>query len=79
MAEGKQITGIRDTTYDLVAVLDNALQGGWAAAKYARDAEDAGKSEIAQFFRDVQDEERRRADRAKALLQKQWGQGDGKS
>ncbi len=74
MQEGREMTGTRDVTYDLVSVLYHALQGAETYEMYIRDAEQAGESESAQFFREVQEEERRRGERAKALLQQRWGQ-----
>ena len=35
---------------------------------YIADAEEVGDAELAKFFKEVQDDERRRADRAKKLL-----------
>jgi rubrerythrin len=65
---GAQATGTADEHYDLVSVLYHALQGGETYDKYARDAEQAGDQELAQFFRDVQREDRDRAQRAEQLL-----------
>ena len=64
--EGKmatQHTGTRDATYDVVSILYHALQG----------AEQRGDQELGQFFRDVQEEEKRRAERAKRLLAQRLG------
>lgn len=40
---------------------------------YVSDAEEVGDTELAKFFQEVQDEERRRADRAKQLLAARLG------
>jgi hypothetical protein len=40
---------------------------------YIADAEEVGDSELAKFLEEVQDEERRRADRAKQLLASRLG------
>ena len=77
MAQQSPATGTRDTTYDLVSILYHALEGGQTYGKYIQDAEQAGDNELAQFFRQVQEEERRRADRAKSLLQQRLGRGGG--
>lgn len=61
-------TGTRDTTYNLISIAYHALQGAETYDQYVRDAEGSGDSDLAQFFRDVKEEERRRADRAKKLL-----------
>jgi rubrerythrin len=61
-------TGTTDVTYDLISVIYHALQGAENYEVYAEDAEDAGEDEVARFFRDIQAEEMRRAERAKQLL-----------
>ena len=66
MAE--QTTGTKDKHYNLTSVLYHALQGGEVYDQYISDAEGEGDDELAQFFRDVQEEERQRAERAKSLL-----------
>ncbi len=65
-----QSTGTRDETYDVVSILYHALQGAETYQQYIRDAEQRGDQDLAQFFREVQEEEKRRADRAKQLLAK---------
>ena len=61
-------TGTSDTTYNLVSVIYHALQGVDTYEAYAADAERTGDRELARFFRDTQEENRRRATRAKELL-----------
>ncbi len=61
-------TGTSDITYNLVSVLYHALQGGETYAVYAQDAEAAGEQEAADFFREIVEQERARADRVKGLL-----------
>jgi rubrerythrin len=67
-------TGTSNPTYNLVSVLYHALQGAENYEKYATDA--GGDQELADFFREVQQQEQQRADRAKALLGKRLQQGD---
>ena len=59
-------TGTRDTTYNLISVLYHALQGAETYAQYANDA--GSDQDLANFFREVQQQEQQRADRAKQLL-----------
>lgn len=61
-------TGTKDVTYDLVSILYHALQGAEIYGKYMEDAEKEGASEIRQFFQEICDEERRRAERVKGIL-----------
>ncbi len=59
-------TGTKDKNYNLTSVLYHALQGGENYDSYISDAE--GDDELVEFFKDVQQEEKNRADRAKKLL-----------
>ena len=68
MAGGESATGISNATYDLVSVLYHALEGGATYDKYIQDAEQEGDQELAQFFRQVQQEDAQRAQQAKSLL-----------
>ncbi len=61
-------TGAKDKHYNLTSVLYHALQGGENYDQYISDAKAEGDDELAQFFTDVQEEERKRAERAKSLL-----------
>jgi hypothetical protein len=66
-------TGTKDATYNLVSVLYHALQGADLYEQYANDA--GSDQDIADFFREVQQQEKQRADRAKQLLAKRLQQG----
>jgi rubrerythrin len=68
MADDREITGTGDVNYDLVSVLYHSLQGAETYEFFESDAEEAGDQELMTFFREVREEEKRRADRAKALL-----------
>lgn len=62
------LTGTSDPVYDLVSVLYHALQGAETTVAYADDAAYTGDAELAQFFAEIQAQDRDRATRAKALL-----------
>jgi hypothetical protein len=66
-------TGTSDPTYNLVSVLYHALQGADLYEKYASDA--GSDKDLVTFFREVQQQEKQRADRAKQLLAKRLQQG----
>ncbi len=68
MAEGERATGTPNTVYDLSSVLFHALEGGASYDTYIKDAEREGDEELAEFFRQVRDEDSNRADRAQQLL-----------
>ncbi|HEV7441636.1 MAG TPA: hypothetical protein VGO18_03515 [Steroidobacteraceae bacterium] len=60
-----------DKDYDLISVLYHALQGVENAGKYRQDAERENSPEVADFMREVQEQNNRIARRAKELLFKQ--------
>ncbi len=68
MSEGNQQTGISNMVYNLTSVFYHAAKGGTVYAKYIDDAEGQGDQEVADFFRDVQEEDAQRAQKAKELL-----------
>lgn len=68
-------TGTQDPTYDVVSVLYHTLQGAETYEQYIRDAEQSGDQDLVHFFRDVQQQDKQRGDRAKALLAKHLNQG----
>ncbi|MCY1021635.1 hypothetical protein [Pyxidicoccus sp. MSG2] len=68
MAGEEAQTGTRDEHYNLVSALYHLLKGASTAGQYIADAEESGDQELAQFFRDLQDEQRNLAERAKNLL-----------
>ena len=59
-------TGVPNEVYDLVSVLYHALEGGQTYEKYIQDA--GSNQELAQFFRQCQQEDQQRAQRAQQLL-----------
>ena len=60
-----------DKDYDLISVLYHALQAVETCAQYRQDAEAEGSPEVADFMREVQEQNTRLAQRAKELLFKQ--------
>jgi rubrerythrin len=68
IAGGESATGISNARYNLVSVLYHALEGGATYDKYVQDAEQEGDQELADFFRQVQQEDANRAQQAKSLL-----------
>ena len=67
-------TGTSNEYYNLVSILYHSLQGAQTYDTYIRDAEQSGDNDLAQFFRAVQQEDQRRAERAKQLLVQRAGQ-----
>ncbi len=61
-------TNVANPHYDLVSVLYHALEGAQTCDTYVQDAEQENDRELAQFFREVKQEDTKRADKAKELL-----------
>jgi hypothetical protein len=70
MGMGTQQTGTANEVYDMVSVLYHALKGAQTYGEYSKDAQQSGNSELAQFFQQCQQEDIRRADRAKQMMSK---------
>jgi hypothetical protein len=66
MATGE--TGFSDVVFDLISVQYHSLKAGHDYGQYVRDAENAGQAEIADFFREVMQEDSERARRAHEFL-----------
>jgi hypothetical protein len=69
----KANTGTQDTLYNLFSIIYHALQGAETYEKYIADAEQGGDMELAQFFRDVRDQNTKRAEQGKQLLTTRLG------
>ncbi len=65
-------TGVDDRTYDLVLVLQQALEDCHRYQCFAGDARAEGDEEVAAFFDELADSDRSIAQRAKALLIARW-------
>ena len=63
-------TGTDDVSFNLVSVLYHTLQEAETMEKYIRDAEASGDQDVIGFFREIQDANRSRSERAKQLLQR---------
>jgi hypothetical protein len=66
MATGE--TGFDDVTFDLVSVQYHSLKAGHDYGQYVRDAENAGREDIASFFRQVMKEDSERGARCHEFL-----------
>jgi hypothetical protein len=59
MATGE--TGFDDVTFDLISVQYHSLKAGHDYGQYVRDAKNAGRDDIADFFSRVMEEDSARA------------------
>jgi hypothetical protein len=66
MATGE--TGFDDVTYDLISVQYHSLKAGHDYGQYVRDARNAGKDDIAEFFEQVMSEDSARAKKCHDFL-----------
>ena len=66
--ETGHITGTKDKDYNIIWFTDACLSNVLRLETYIQDAERAGDTELADFFRRAQAESRKGADQAKQLL-----------
>jgi rubrerythrin len=68
MATGE--TGFTDLAFDLISIQYHSLKAGHDYGQYVRDADNAGQDEVSAFFKEVQEQDQNRAQRASELLKK---------
>ena len=66
--EGGQITGTKDKDYNIIWFVEQCLDNALRLETYIQDAEQAGDSELADFFRRAQSESRKGGEQGKELL-----------
>ena len=66
MATGE--TGFDDVTFDLISLQYHSLKAGHDYGQYLRDAQNAGRGDIASFFQDVMKQDSERAHRCHQFL-----------
>jgi rubrerythrin len=74
MATGE--TGFDDVTFDLVSVQYHSLKAGHDYGQYVRDASNAGREDIAEFFRKVMEEDSARARQCHEFLKELSGSSE---
>jgi hypothetical protein len=62
------ITGTADKDYNIIWFTETCLSNALRLEVYAQDADRAGDSELAEFFRKAQTESRKGAEQGKQLL-----------
>jgi hypothetical protein len=67
------ITGTADKDYNIIWFTENCLSNVLRLEVYIQDAERAGDSDLAEFFRKAQAESRKGAEQGKQLLAKRLG------
>ncbi|MFT7834715.1 acyl carrier protein [Saccharothrix sp. BKS2] len=71
MATGE--TGFDDVSFDLISVQYHSLKAGHDYGQYVRDAENAGRQDVADFFRRVMEEDSARAKQCHEFLKQLSG------
>jgi rubrerythrin len=66
---------VSNPTFNLVSILYHALQAAQTYDTYIRDAEEHGDTNLAQFLRQIQSEDRNRAQYCMQLLTQRASQG----
>ncbi len=74
MATGE--TGFDDVSFDLISVQYHSLKAGHDYGQYVRDAENAGRDDIASFFRSVMEEDSARAKQCHEFLKELSGSSE---
>ena len=72
-ADAQTVTGTKDKDYNIIWFVEACLSNALRLETYVQDAESAGDSELAEFFRRAQGESRKGAEQGKALLAQRLG------
>ena len=64
----EQLTGISDAVLDLSSVFYHAAEGSGVYANYIDDAAQEDDTELVEFFKELQEQDAWRAQKAKALI-----------
>ncbi|MFI7608104.1 hypothetical protein ACIBTV_23580 [Micromonospora sp. NPDC049366] len=64
----EQMSPVRDKNYDLIRTLQMSLEHIHRMQTYIDDAEQRGDSELADWFRKIQDNNRKAGDQGKQML-----------
>ena len=70
--EAGEVTGTNDKDYDIIWFTEQCLSNALRLETYIQDAERAGDSELADFFRRAQGESRKGAEQGKEMLRKRF-------
>ncbi|MBA3279290.1 MAG: acyl carrier protein [Geodermatophilaceae bacterium] len=74
MATGE--TGFDDVSFDLISVQYHSLKAGHDYGQYVRDANNAGRSDIAEFFETVMSQDSERAQKCHDFLKELSGSSE---
>ena len=66
--EAGEVTGTKDKDYNLIWFTEKCMNNALRLETYIEDANRAGDSELAEFFRRAQNESRKGAEQGKRML-----------
>ncbi|SDL84881.1 hypothetical protein SAMN04488074_1142 [Lentzea albidocapillata subsp. violacea] len=72
-ADAQTVTGTQDKDYNIIWFVEACLSNALRLETYVQDAERAGDSDLAEFFRRAQGESRKGAEQGKELLAQRLG------
>ena len=67
-SDSSQVTGTQDKDYNIIWFTEACLSNALRLESYVEDADSAGDSELADFFRKAQAESKKGAEQGKAML-----------
>lgn len=59
---------VKDANYDLIAILQASLEMAWTVEAYIADADQKGDTELAEWFRKIQENNFKAGEQGKKLL-----------
>lgn len=59
---------VKDPNYNLIAVMEASLKMAWQLEEYIADADAAGDTELAEWFRRIQENDLKAGDQGKRML-----------
>ncbi len=71
--EAGEVTGTKDKDYNVIWFVEQCLSNVLRLETYIQDAERAGDSELADFFRRAQETSRKGAEQGKEMLRSRLG------
>ena len=63
---------VKDKNYNLVWAVEQSLHNVWQLETYIKDAEGDGDDELAEWFRKIQENNRKAGNQGKNMLAERW-------
>lgn len=73
----EKVSVVKDKNYDLIHTIQLSLEHVWRMETYIADAEERGDSELATWFRKMQENNRKAADQGKKMLMERMQKENG--